>query len=156
MRGKLKSLDLIDKKALIESKLTTLSILKQCELIGLSRSSFYYVPVVDETKEAIKEHMRSTHKEIPIYGSAKVQQQLLDDGIDVSLNTVEKYWQEGGYKALLVVRPVNTSIPVKAHKKYPYRLDGLAITKANQVWPTLMISVNELHQKAHLHHLDIR
>jgi putative transposase len=136
MRGKLKSLDLIDKKALIESKLITLSILRQCELIGLSRSSFYYVPVVDEAKEAIKTQMKSIHEEIPIYGSAKVHQQLLEDGYAISLNTVERYWKEGGYKAMLAVRPVNTTIPAKEHKKYPYRLDGLAITKANQVWST--------------------
>ncbi len=48
---KLKSLDLIDKKALIESKHKELSVSEQCELVGMSRSSFYYKPVPMSQKD---------------------------------------------------------------------------------------------------------
>ena len=136
MRGKLKSLDLINKKALIEFKLTTLSISKQCELISLNRSALYRTKTINLKKEDLKRHIKKVHEKIPIYGAAKVHQQLLEEGAVVSLNTVEKYFKEAGYKAMLAVRPVNTTIPIKEHKKYPYVLRGLDITHANQVWST--------------------
>ena len=43
--GKLERLDLIDRKSLIESKHNQLSVSEQCELVGVSRSGFYYKPV---------------------------------------------------------------------------------------------------------------
>jgi len=136
MRGKLKSLDLINKKSLIESKLNQLSISKQCKLISLNRSTLYRTKTINLKKEVLKNHIKKVHEEIPIYGAAKVHQQLLEDGVVVSLNTVEKYFKEAGYKAILAVRPVNTTTPIKEDKKYPYALRGLDITHANQVWST--------------------
>jgi putative transposase len=65
-----------------------------------------------------------------------VHQQLLEDGYNVCLNTVASYRQELGLKAILAVKPVNTTIPVKEHKKYSYKLRGINITRSNQVWST--------------------
>ena len=64
---------------------------------------------------------------IPIYGEKKVHQQLLEDGVKVSLNTVARYRQELGLKAVLAVKQVNTTIPIKEHKKYSYKLQGLIL-----------------------------
>ena len=75
-------------------------------------------------------------EKIPIYGEKKVHQQLLEDGYKVSLNTVARYRQELGLKAVLAVKQVNTTILIKAHKKYSYKLRGLGINHANQVWST--------------------
>ena len=74
--------------------------------------------------------------DIPIYGGLKVHQQLLEEGVDVSLNTVFKYRKELGLKAILAVRPINTTLANKEHKKYSYKLRGVDITVANQVWST--------------------
>ncbi len=41
---KLKSLGSSNKRALVEPKLTTLSMTRQCELLGIHRSSLYYRP----------------------------------------------------------------------------------------------------------------
>ncbi|MDF1881549.1 IS3 family transposase [Sulfurimonas sp. MAG313] len=136
MRGKLNSLDSINKKTLIESKLTTLSISKQCELISLNRGSLYRTKTHNIKKESLMHHIKKIHEEIPIYGAIKVYKQLLEEGAVVSLNTVEKYFKEAGYKAILAVKLVNTTIPIKEHKKYPYALRGLDINHANQVWST--------------------
>ena len=73
---------------------------------------------------------------IPIYGEKKVHQQLLEDGVKVSLNTVARYRQELGLKAVLAVKQVNTTIPIKEHKKYTYKIRGLNISHANHVWST--------------------
>jgi len=136
LEKKLKSLASSDKKNLIEPKLKNLSISHQCQLIDLNRSSLYYRKV-DATKQTlIKERITQIFEEIPIYGAAKVHQQLLEDNIKVSLNTVASYRKEMKLRAVLAVKQVNTTIPIKSHKKHSYKLRDLDINKANQVWST--------------------
>ncbi len=54
----------------------------------------------------------------------------------MSLNTVSRYRQELGLKAVLAVKQVNTTMPIKEHNKYGYKLRGLNISHANHVWST--------------------
>ena len=75
----------------------------------------------------LKAKIHQIFEDVPIYGEAKVHQQLLEDGYQVSLNTVSSYRQELGLKAVLGVKPINTTVPVKEHKKYSYKLKGLQI-----------------------------
>ena len=49
--GKLKSLDLSNKKTLIDSKHKSLTISEQCEILNISRSSYYYEPVGLDTQD---------------------------------------------------------------------------------------------------------
>jgi putative transposase len=144
--GKLESLDLKDILYLFrskklemvdESELKVLSVLKQCELLHLNRSNIYYAPVVNEHKIAIKEEIKSIFEEIPIYGAKKVHCQLLENGFTVSLNTVEAYRKELELRAILAVRePIFLTQPNIAHPKHSYKLRGLDIVRANQVWST--------------------
>jgi putative transposase len=136
LEGKLKSLGLYNKKALIEPELETISISKQCELIDLNRSSLYYEPKTNERKKSIIKHINTIYEEIPIYGANKVHQKLLEDGYNISLNSVSKYRKELNLKAVLAVKSINTTVPIKEHKKYSYKLRNINITKANQVWST--------------------
>ena len=136
LQGKLESLDLSTKQNLVEVQADNMSLLKQTELLGISRSAFYYTPVVNEKKIAIINHIQKVYKEIPIYGERKVHQQLLEDGFDVSLNTVSKYRRELGYRAILAVKPISTTMADKQHPKYSYKLKGVDINRANQVWST--------------------
>jgi len=136
LEKKLKSLGLSDKKQLIEPKLNALSVTQQCALLGLNRSSVYYKNSENLKQKEIKTQITQIFESIPIYGAAKVHQQLLEDGFKVSLNTVASYRQKLGLKAVLAVKPINTTVPIKEHKKYSYKLRGLTITRANQVWST--------------------
>ena len=72
----------------------------------------------------------------PIYGAKKVHQQLLQNGVKASLNTVATYRNELGLKAILAVKQITTTVPNKQHQKYSYKLRGLNISHANQVWST--------------------
>jgi putative transposase len=65
LTGKLKSLDLSNKKEMIESKLKIISVKKQCELLGLNRSNLYYKPAVNQKKENIKDAILRIHQAIP-------------------------------------------------------------------------------------------
>ncbi len=137
MRGKLKGLDLSNKKKMIESELKILSVVKQSELLSLSRSSIYYEPVVNEHKLAIKDEIKNIFEEIPIYGSIKVYHQLKENGYSVCLNTVVAYRQELGLRAIIAVRdPLSLTQANIQHPKHSYKLRGVDINRANQVWST--------------------
>jgi putative transposase len=118
LEKKLKSLGLSDKKLLIEPKLESISLSQQCALLGMNRSSIYYKSSENPRQNEIKTQIVQIFEEIPIYGAAKVHQQLLEDGVKISLNTVASYRQQLGLKAILAVKQVNTTVPIKAHKKY--------------------------------------
>ena len=134
--GKLKSLDLSNKKALVESKLEEISISRQCELISLNRTNLYYVSVLNPVKDAIKTEIQKIFEDIPCYGYLKVHKELLERGHSVCLNTVREYRKQLGLRAVLAVRAPNTSWANKQHPKYSYKLKGIDIVRANQVWST--------------------
>ena len=137
MQGKLSSLDSSYKKELIDKdEDKSLSVVKQCNLIGYNRSNLFYAPMVNPAKDAIKEHIVKVFEEIPSYGYMKVYHQLLEDGFKVSPNTVLAYRKELGFRAILAVRAPNTSWADKQHPKHSYKLRGLDIIRANQVWST--------------------
>jgi len=164
LEKKLKSLGLSDKKLLIEPKLENLSVSQQCDLLSLNRSSFYYTAKVNKKKEDIKNQISEVFEKTPIYGAKKVHQQLLENGINICLNSVATYRQELGLKAVLAVKQVTMTVPNKQHKKYSYKLRGLDISNANQVWSTdityikikggmvYLAAVIDWHSKAVLSH----
>ena len=164
LEKKLKSLGLSDKKQLIEPKLENISVSQQCDLLSLNRSSFYYTAKVNKKKEYIKNQISQVFEEIPIYGAKKVHQQLLENGVNICLNSVATYRQELGLKAVLAVKQVTMTVPNKQHKKYSYKLRGLDISSANQVWSTdityikikggmvYLAAVIDWHSKAVLSH----
>jgi putative transposase len=136
LSGKLRSLDWTNKESLIEPKLKEISLSKQCELLDFSRNNFYYSSKEDSNKVKILAEIERIYEKTPIYGELKVHQQLLENGFEVCLNTVSKYRKELGLKAILAVKEVKTTVPIKLHKKYSYKLTGVDINRANKVWST--------------------
>ena len=141
--GKLKSLDLSTKRAMVEvqavnnvSMLPSLS--RKHALLGISRSYNYYEPVVNQTKESIKRRIQEIAQDefMCTYGEAKVYRQLLQEGYKVSLNTVSRYRKELGIKAILSVKPISTTVTDDHHPKYPYKLKDVMIDQPNVVWST--------------------
>jgi len=128
------SLDLSTKQRLVDVQANRLSLLQQTKLLEINRGVFYTTPVVNEKKMTIKNHIQKIFEAIPIYGEKKVHQQLLEDGFDVSLNTVSKYRKELGLRAVLAVKPISTTMADKQHPKHSYKLRGVEINRANQVW----------------------
>ena len=164
LEKKLKSLGLSDKRLLIEPKLENITVSQQCELLNLNRSSFYYAAKVNQKKKDVKAEIAKVFKKVPVYGAKKVHQQLLEDGIDISLNSVATYRKELGLKAVLAVKQVSLTQANKEHKKYSYKLRGLDISRSNQVWSTdityikinggmvYLAAVIDWHSKAVLSH----
>jgi len=137
--GKLRSLDSSLKKELIDkSEDKTISVVKQCKILNYNRSNLFYIPMINPVKQSIKDEIVNIFKDIPIpcYGYLKVHQELLERGYNVSVNTVREYRKQLGLRAVLAVKPPNTSWADKSHPKYSYKIRGLDIVRANQVWST--------------------
>ena len=134
---KLSSLDSSLKKELIDkSEDKIISVSKQCKLLDYNRSNLFYIPMVNPVKQLIKDEIVKIFEDIPCYGYLKVHQELLERGHNVCINTVREYRKQLGLKAVLAVRPPNTSWADKSHPKYSYKIRGLDIIRANQVWST--------------------
>jgi len=135
LEGKLKSLALFDRKLMIDAK-HILPINKQAELLSIARSTIYYKPVENTYKKSVLDQLKKIHDEIPCYGYIKAHRQLLEDGYSISENTVHKYRQELGIKAILAVKKPNLSLGNKEHAIYSYKLRDVEVSHSNQVWST--------------------
>src|ERR1700747_2813424 len=110
-----------------------LSISRQCTLLGIARSSFYYRPRPESAEELeLLKRLDRVFTDCPVYGSRRLQVALLREGISMGRRRVRRLMRKLG---LWAVRPKrNTSKRHPGHKVYPYLLRGKTIDRANQVW----------------------
>src|SRR6478752_3344572 len=110
-----------------------LSVTRQCALLGIARSSFYYRPRPEAAAELdLLKRLDRIFTDDPVYGSRRLQVALLREGISIGRRRVRRLMRKLG---LWVVRPKrNTSKRHPEHKVYPYLLRGKTIDRANQVW----------------------
>jgi putative transposase len=109
------------------------SVRRQCELLGVSRSSVYYVPVEPDAEELeLMRRIDEIHLEFPFYGSRSIARELRGKGYRANRKRVQRLMRVMGLESL-APKP-NTSRPNPAHPVYPYLLRGLTIDRPNQVW----------------------
>ena len=141
--GKLKSLDLSSKRGLVDSKLKSLSMTRQCKLIGLNRSSLYYRPVGPSLGDlAVMRRIDEIYTGISsAYGYRRIHAQLEEEGFALGHNKVHRLMKRMGIEGQRPRRKRATSIKAQEHKVYPYRLDALKNEEGqviasypNQVW----------------------
>lgn len=124
---------------MIDATHPTLSIARQCELIHLSRASYYRSRNSDmgtEHPENLKlmRLMDEEYTRHPFYGSRNLRNYLRRQGYKVNRKKVQRLMRVMGLVSL-APKP-NTSIKNKEHKIYPYLLRDLVIDHVNQVWCT--------------------
>ena len=109
------------------------SIRRQCGLLGVSRSSVYYVPVEPEAEELeLMRWIDEIHLEFPFYGSRTIARELRERGLRANRKRVQRLMRLMGLES--VAPKPNTSKPNEEHPVYPYLLRGLTISRPNQVW----------------------
>ena len=112
-----------------------LSVVRQAELAGLSRSSVYYLPrVASQADQALMKRIDAIHLEYPFAGARMLRDLLAREGSQVGRRHVSTLMARMGIEALY--RKPNTSKKHPQNKIYPYLLRGLKITRANHVWAT--------------------
>jgi putative transposase len=123
------------KRSIIECKNPPLDIKRQCELVGLNRSSFYYFPC-PETEENLKlmKKIDKQYLKTPFYGSRRMAVTLSCNEYEINRKRIQRLMRIMGIEAIYP-KP-STSLRNSEHKIYPYLLRDLDIVRANQVWST--------------------
>jgi putative transposase len=110
-----------------------LSIRRQCELVGLNRSTFYDTPAMaSEFNLRLMRLIDEQYTKTPFYGWPRMTAHLRRLGLRVNHKRVQRLMQKMGLQALYP-KP-RTSPAANDAKIYPYLLGAVAITRPNQVW----------------------
>jgi putative transposase len=114
---------------------TKLSVSRQCELLGLPRSTLYY-EAVPETAVNLRlmRLIDEQYLRTPFFGSRKMAVWLARAGWSVNRKRVQRLMRTMGLEAIYAKPRTTWSAP--GHKVYPYLLRNLEITRPNQVWST--------------------
>lgn len=118
---------------MIAPNLPGLSVGKQCALLSISRSSFYYEPKGESALNL--DLMRLIDKqflETPFYGVRQMTWHLRNEGHLVNEKRIRRLMRLMGL--MPIYQKPNTSRAAKGHKIYPYLLRGLRVERSNQVW----------------------
>jgi putative transposase len=137
LTGSKKNLDLTleQKRRAIEPRHRQITIYRQCELLGLGRSSLYYKPRGDtQYNEQLMKLIDEQYIETPFYGIDKMTEQLRRMGHQVNHKRIRRLMRQMGLEAVYPRRRRGLSIPEKQHKIYPYLLRDVQIIRLDQVW----------------------
>jgi len=117
-----------EKRRLMDPEHPDLSLRRQCQLVGLSRSGYYYQPAQESPINLLLMRLiDQQYTRTPFYGSRRMTILLNQWGHAVNRKRVRRLMQKMGLEAIYP-RP-RTSQPAPQHRIYPYLLRGLTIDK---------------------------
>jgi len=146
---------------MIEQNHRKISIRRQCALLGLNRSSYYYqqnsvdcisknmsvqfTNPIKETEENLgyMKQIDQLYMKRPFYGSRKITTVLNREGFPVNRKRIQRLMRLMGIQAIYP-KP-RLSINQKEHKIYPYLLRDISIERPDQVWCTDITYVSLRH-----------
>ena len=109
------------------------SVFRQCQLLGLARSTLYYQPRgISEKDLELMRRIDEQFTSTPFYGSRRIREWLRSVGYEVSRKKVIRLMRMMGLQAIYP-KP-KLSRPGKNHRIYPYLLKGVEVNSPNQVW----------------------
>ena len=121
------------RRALVSADHPRLSVVRQCALVSISRSSYYYTPSGEsELNLVLMREIDRQFLETPWYGSRQMARHLRRRGYDVGRTRIRRLMRTMGLQA--IYQKPRTSTPNAQHRVYPYLLRGLSIEHPNQVW----------------------
>src|SRR3954468_12903580 len=123
------------KRPLVDPGHPALSVRRQCELLGLSRSSLYYEPTGEVAEDLrLMRLIDQQYTARPFYGSRRMTIWLNGQGEEVNRKRVQRLMRVMGLEAIYP-KP-RLSLAGKGHRIYPYRLRGVKVERSDQVWST--------------------
>jgi putative transposase len=112
----------------IEPEHNRLTIARQCALLGLTRSTWYYRPAGESAENlALLRRIDEQYLRTPFYGSRKLSRVF-----GVSRKRIQRLMRTMGIEAIYPKR--RTTWPAAGHKIYPYLLRDVEVTRPDQVW----------------------
>lgn len=118
---------------MIEASHAVLSVRRQCELLGLPRSTYYYEPAGEsELNLLLMRLIDAQYLKTPFYGWPRMTAHLRRQGYEVNHKRVQRLMQIMGVQAIYP-KPKTTDSG-QGHRVYPYLLRELEVVQPNQVW----------------------
>ena len=124
-----------ERRQLVDREDGEFSIRRQCELLGVSRASLYYEPA-GESEENLRlmRLIDEQYTRTPFFGSRRMLVWLRAQGYEVNRKRVTRLME---LMEIAAVYPKpKLSQPGEGHKIYPYLLEGVEVSRVNQVWST--------------------
>ena len=121
------------RRTVVDRRQSSLSLVRQCQLLDISRSGLYYQPggILDDDLNLMK-MIDKQYMATPFYGARKIVAWLKSEHHCVNRKHVRRLMQIMGLRA--IYRRPRTSRPARGNKIYPYLLNGMEIIRPNQVW----------------------
>jgi len=121
------------KRQLVEPDNDSISVSRQCELIGLPRASFYYESAGESAENLLLMRLLDEqYTRTPFYGVLKMTAWLRENGHPVNCKRVRRLLRLIGLEAIYPKPRLSLASP--GHPIYPYLLRGVKVTRVNQVW----------------------
>ena len=122
-----------ERKAMIRRDHPDLSVSRQCGILSIGRSSFYYRAKGESAGNlALMRRLDELFLKYPFYGSRQMVRQLRREGVHVGRHRVRRLMRLMGLQA--IYQAPRTSDPHPEHRIYPYLLKGMKIDRPNQAW----------------------
>ena len=122
-----------ERKAMIACDHPDLSLSRQCQVLAISRSSFYYTPKGESPANlALMRRIDELFLKYPFFGSRQMARHLRREGLRIGRHRVRRLMRLMGLAA--IYQAPRTSAPHPEHRIYPYLLGNLEIKRPNQVW----------------------
>ena len=121
-----------------------ISIYRQCELLEMARSSYYYQPERDDSYNLVlMNRIDEQFTKTPFYGVPRMTAWLNREGYPVNQKRVRRLLRAMGLEAVYPKPKLSLAHP--EHKKYPYLLKDLVIDRSDQVWGSDITYIRMVH-----------
>ena len=129
---------------MIDTNHPRLGIVRQCELVRISRSSFYFEDKGENLLNLqLMRVIDEAYLKMPWYGSRQMKRHLKRLGYGVGRKRVRRLMRLMGLRSLAPQPQTSRRNP--AHPVYPYLLHDIAVERANQVWCTDLTYIPMAH-----------
>jgi putative transposase len=119
----------------LEPDHASISLRRQCDLLGLPRSTAYYTPIPESRENlALMKEIDAIYLDNPSYGSRSIASALVNTGWELNRKRVQRLMRLMNIVGVTPKR--NTSRPAPGHRVFPYLLRNVAISHPDQVWST--------------------
>lgn len=124
---------LSERHLMVEPGHEKLSVARQCALLSISRSGFYYEGVPESSENlAILRMLDEQYFKTPFYGVERLLVLLVVQGYSINRKRLRRLMKVQGWRTLYCAPRTTRTDP--AAYKYPYLLKGMAIERKNQAW----------------------
>lgn len=124
-------------KSALADRQSGIAVIRQAKLLGISRSTVYYEPRVNQEDILIMNAIDEIYTDCPFYGHRRILPELKEEyGFNIGKKRTISLMKEMGLRAIYPKKKFSLSDPDKQRRKFPYLLSGLSIVRPNQVWGT--------------------